>query len=185
MVGMVPAVDSASNQGVQRGLRALSLKPEYRSDADDLVKAFYVPCLECTTLYRRAVGYFTSRGLAAAAQGIRSLIDRGGRMFLVASPQFEPDDLEAIQRGFDAREKIIDRALSRQLDVSDEPDITDRLGYLAWLIANERLEIRIAVPTGKDGRVRAGIYHEKLGLLVDDHGDVVAFRRILEGEEDS
>jgi hypothetical protein len=50
-------------------LADLPLETEYRSDTHDLVRDFYVPCLERSTRYRRAVGYFTSRGLSVAAQG--------------------------------------------------------------------------------------------------------------------
>ncbi len=158
------------------GLGELPLRPEYRSDGDDLLRDFYLPCLGCSSLYRRAVGYFTSRGLAVAAQGVTSMIDRGGRMLLVASPLFDADDLEAIRRGYEAREEIVARALIRQLNSSpSEAAIEDRLSYLAWLVAHDRLEIRVAVPTSGDGHVRTGIYHEKLGLFSDERDNVVAF----------
>ncbi|MCY2991043.1 MAG: hypothetical protein NTY19_24670 [Planctomycetota bacterium] len=51
-------------------LADLPLATEYRSDSHDLVHDFYLPCLERNTLDRRAVGYFTSRGLSVAAQGL-------------------------------------------------------------------------------------------------------------------
>ena len=37
-------------------LADLPLETEYRSDSHDLVQDFYLPCLERSTLYRRAVG---------------------------------------------------------------------------------------------------------------------------------
>ena len=77
-------------------LADLPLETEYRSNCHDLVRDFYRPCLQRSTRYRRAVGYFTSRGLSVAAQGITALIHGGGRMLLVASPLFDADDLEAI-----------------------------------------------------------------------------------------
>ena len=55
-------------------LADLPLETEYRSDCHDLVRDFYLPCLQRSTQYRRAVGYFTSRGLSVAAQGITALI---------------------------------------------------------------------------------------------------------------
>jgi len=79
-------------------LADLPLETEYRSDTHDLVHDFYVPCLARSTLDRRAAGYFTSRRLAVAAQGITALIQGGGRMRLVASPLFAADDLEALLR---------------------------------------------------------------------------------------
>src|SRR5947207_697121 len=68
---------------------ANQLKISYRSSCDDLVRDLFVPCLEGSTLYRRAVGYFTSAGLAQAARGVASLVSRGGKMRLVASPHLE------------------------------------------------------------------------------------------------
>lgn len=166
---------SGSAWAVEDGLRGMLLKTEYRSDRDDLVRDFYVPCLERSVLYRRAVGYFTSRGLAVAAQGIAALIERNGRMLLVASPLFDPDDLEAIRRGYEAREQVVARALVRSLSCRAEAAIEDRLGYLAWLVADGRLEIRVAIPVSDNACPKTGIYHEKLGLLSDKDQHVVAF----------
>ncbi|MCY2991746.1 MAG: hypothetical protein NTY19_28310 [Planctomycetota bacterium] len=95
-------------------LADLPLKTEYRSDAHDLVHDFYLPCLERSMLYQRAVGYFTSRGLSVASQGLTALIQGGGRMLLVASPLFDADDLEAIQERHPPRDDLVLRSLLRQ-----------------------------------------------------------------------
>jgi superfamily II DNA or RNA helicase len=156
-------------------LKGLSLGTEYRSDSTDTVKDFYLPCLERSSLYRRAVGYFTSRGLAVAAQGVAALLNADGRMRLVASPKLEADDLEAIRKGYVAREDAVTRALIASIENVSDEIIRDRLSVLAWLVAEGRLEVRIAVPLDGSGAVKSGIYHEKLGLFSDDGGDVVAF----------
>jgi hypothetical protein len=41
-----------------------------RADTHELVRDFYLPCLQRSARYRRAVGSFTSRGLSVAAQGM-------------------------------------------------------------------------------------------------------------------
>lgn len=156
-------------------LADLDLKTEYRSDSSDLVRDFYLPCLERSTLYRRAVGYFTSRGLSVAAQGISALINGDGHMLLVASPLFDSDDLQAIHQGYMAREEMVTKTLLRQIESTPDVVARDRLGFLAWLISEERLEIRIAVPVDEAGSPRHGIYHEKLGLFSDREGNSVAF----------
>lgn len=157
------------------GLRHLELLPEYRSDANDVVCEFYEPCLERCQLYRRAVGYFTSSGLAAAARGITHFIAGNGTMRLVASPAIAPEDQDAIKRGYDARKDVIAKSLLRELAKVQDAAVRDRLGYLAWLIAEERLEIQIALPVTQDGEFRHGIYHEKLGIFEDTAEDRVAF----------
>jgi hypothetical protein len=155
-------------------LPEIQLATEYRSDVDDLVRDFYLPCLERSALYRRAVGYFTSRGLSAAAQGLAALIKADGRMLLVASPLFDAEDLVAINRGYAAREDIVERALLRGLE-SEAEGLDECLGFLAWLIAEGRLDIRIAIPVDEDRKPRHGIYHEKLGLFSDSSDNLVAF----------
>lgn len=165
---------SSSND--RRGsLSELSLLPEYRSDASDLVGDFYLPCLERCSRYRRAVGFFTSRGLSSAAQGITALVRNGGRMQLVASPLFESDDLDAIEQGYLAREDATTRSLLRQLECTPDRLVEDRLGFLAWLISEQRLEIQIALAVDANDQLKRGIYHEKLGLFSDKSGHTIAF----------
>ena len=41
-------------------LRNLDLQPDYRSGRDVLLDDFYVPCLQESVLYYRAVGFFSS-----------------------------------------------------------------------------------------------------------------------------
>jgi superfamily II DNA or RNA helicase len=160
---------------MDRLLTELNLGTEYRSDSNDTVKDFYLPCLERSLLYRRAVGYFTSRGLALAAQGVAALVSVGGAMRLVASPRLEADDLEAIRKGYVAREDAVTRALITSIENVEDEIIRDRLGALAWLVAEGRLEVRIAVPLDDTGGIKLGIYHEKLGLFSDGNSNVVAF----------
>lgn len=161
--------------GMDSLLTDLNLGTEYRSDSTDTIKDFYLPCLQRSFLYRRAVGYFTSRGLAVAGQGLAALVSAGGVMRLVASPRLEQEDLEAIQKGYVAREDAVSRALLASIENIEDEIIRDRLGVLAWLVAEGRLEVRIALPLDDRGAVKMGIYHEKLGLFSDRSDNVVAF----------
>lgn len=160
---------------MERLLTELQLATEYRSDSSDTVKDFYLPCLQRSVLYRRAVGYFTSRGLALAGEGVAGLLKASGTMRLVASPHFEARDLEAIQRGYVARQDAVTRALLASIENVENEIIRNRLAVLAWLIAEERLEVRIALPLDDKGGIKLGIYHEKLGLFSDRNGNVIAF----------
>lgn len=156
-------------------LKNLPLAAEYRTDSTNIVESFYIPCLRESTQYWRAVGFFTSQGLALAAKGLYAFVAGGGNMRLVASPYFEEEDINAIERGYETRAKIAERALLRQLPdaavVAESEFLRDRLSCLGWLVAKGRLDIKIAVPIANVG----GIYHEKVGLFFDQNGDVVAF----------
>ncbi len=170
-----PSDSTQATPNAGQGLRHLQLLPEYRSDANDVVREFYEPCLERCQLYRRAVSIFTSSGLAAAARGITHFISGSGTMQLVASPAIALDDQDAIKRGYEARKDAIAKSLLRELAKVKDAPTRDRLGYLAWLIAEERLEIQIALPVTPNGEFRDGIYHEKLGIFEDALNDRVAF----------
>lgn len=152
----------------ERCLRNLGLQEEYRSDRDDLLSDFFIPCLDIATKYDRAVGYFTSSGLAAAGRGLSSFTARDGRARLVASPNLTADDVAAMSRGIKAREDTIARRLLDALAEAEPPP--DNLVMLAWLVANRRLDVRLAVPISSPG-----IYHEKAGIFEDGDGCRVAF----------
>jgi superfamily II DNA or RNA helicase len=153
------------------GLRSLNIGSRYRSDRQDVVADFYVPALSASVRYSRAVGYFTSTSLALFARGIRDFADHGGVMRLVASPQLNEDDITDIERGYDVR-KVIERATLRELGTEDREAILNGLGLVGRLIAEQRLDIKLAFVV-RHGRL--GIYHEKVGIFRDGAGDLVAF----------
>lgn len=153
-------------------LKALALRDQYRSDRHNLLQDFYIPCLSRSTRYDRAVGFFSSSSLSAAAQGLTAFIQSGGKMRLVASPQLSAEDRLAIEQGLKQREEVIADALSRQLVQDFEQIIHDRLACLAWLLSQGILDIKLAVH--QDLR-RHGIYHEKLGIFTDAEHYQVAF----------
>ena len=152
-------------------LRILSLQPEYRSDGADLVTDFYTPCLSNATRYCRAVAYFTSNGLALNVKGLSTFIRHGGHMSLVTGPKLMSDDIEAIQRGYEAKERNLDPSL----DCDFENVSHDRLMLLTWLIAHGHLDIKIASPSNSSTNYPHAVYHEKTGVFLDDDNNVVAF----------
>ncbi|MGF1571079.1 MAG: DEAD/DEAH box helicase family protein [Nodosilinea sp.] len=153
-------------------LKDLTIQDEYRSSECNIVKDFYIPCLEQATVYNRAVGYFSSSSMACVAQGLTAFVRSGGQMRLITSPQLSEEDVQAIEQGLKNREQTIEAALLRELEAELPQVIQDRLAVLAWLLSNGLLEIKLAIP--KTLRQR-GIYHEKLGVFVDREGHMVAF----------
>lgn len=153
-------------------LRDLDIRAEYRTKISNIPKDFIVPLLNEGILYKRAVGFFSSSALLEISKGIGSLISNGGRIQLVASPNLSEEDIDAINRGYRSRRDVISESLLRELPDRDGLSLEekDRFNLLAYLIANGFMDIRIAVVD--DG---LGIYHEKLGLVEDSNGNVVAF----------
>lgn len=153
-------------------LRELPIRPVLETSTRDLVQEFFVPALHESVNYDRGVGYFTSSWLTLAADGLVGLASNRGRARIVASPILSAEDWAALREGEDARvEPALYAALKRTLDELAADLVGDTLAALAWMIADEFLEFRIAVPTaGLDGD-----FHDKFGIFRDAAGDAVAF----------
>lgn len=141
----------------------------YRSDQDDVVGSFYVPCLDAADRYDRAAGYFTSEALPILARGLHRFLDGRGRMRIVCSPMLTEADADAIERGYQDREDLSAAALSDQIERA-AGRYRSATELLAWLVGEGILDLRIAMPS--HGR---GIYHEKFGLFAREGVDFVAF----------
>ena len=155
-------------------LRELDIKPEYRTKLTNVPKEFIVPLLERSISYKRAVGFFSSSALLELSKGIGALVKNGGHIDLVASPNLSREDVEAIATGYRAREDVLQEALMRELPDLEDLNIEarDRYNLLAHLIERGHLDIKIAIVEDADG---IGIYHEKLAIVEDRHGDKVVF----------
>lgn len=156
-------------------LSKLNLKISYSSDCSNVVTDFYNPCLAQSCLYRRAVGYFTSSGWALAAQGIIHLLKNSGRIQLIASPVLTEEDIQAINEGYEKRDVVVLAALKRELNNIENTLVKDRLSALAWLIASNALDIKLALRVDSNKKIKRGIFHEKMGIFSDPHGNNVAF----------
>lgn len=156
-------------------LSELPLQLSYRTGRDDMVRDFFIPCMEASDLYRRAAGYFTSSGLALAARGVASLASRGGKMRLVVSPHLDPDDVDALQAAADAPADAVRAIAAKSLADIEDALIKDRLNALAWLAAVGSLEIKLALRLDTQGRFSRGIFHEKAGIFSDSAGNRVTF----------
>lgn len=152
--------------------RDIKIKPEYRSRHDNVVIDFYDPVLKQAIRYKRAVGFFSSSALLSLTAGISGLVKNGGTIQVIASPHLSPEDVEAINDGIRRRDEVIQEALLRELREPNGRFEAARLNLLSNLIAAGRLEIKIAF---LDNDNSIGLFHEKLGLMYDDDGNIIAF----------
>lgn len=157
------------------GLAGLELKLRYRSDEDDLANELYIPCLEESVRYDRAVGFFTAQSLNLVARGIAGLIKNDGSMRLVVDPLLSPEDVEQIRKGYEQRlDQVLVEKLKASLAKADET-MLKRVEALAWLIGAGKLDIKIAVRIGEEQVPVPYLYHEKWGIFIDKQGEAVAF----------
>ena len=150
--------------------KQLDIKRSYISmGSDNIAKAFLNPALMCTKSYKRSVGFFSSSVLVPILDGIVALARNGGCVKLIASPSLSSDDVEAISKGYELREKIVNDSFTR--DFLREIEFLDdaKLELLANLIAKGVFDIKIAVTD------TIGVYHDKLGILEDFDGNKIAF----------
>lgn len=148
----------------------VEIKKSYKTNSSNIVRDFYLPVLSEAVLYKRAVGFFTSGALIELSKGISGLIKKDGKMRFIVSPKLTEEDIEAIQKGYDDRE-IVAKALDRDFIEPQNSSDKERLGWLAYLIANCYLEIKVAFTLDLEG----GMYHEKKGIIYDSVGNRVAF----------
>lgn len=160
----------------------VNLKQEYRSPRDNIVNDFYIPLLKESNLYKRSVGFFSSSSLLEISYGITHLINNNGKIQLIASPHLSEEDIEAINKGYEAREDIVERALMQYITEPQNYFEEERLNLLANLIAQEKLDIKIAFSLKND---KLGLYHEKLGLMYDNDNNVVAFSGSMNESENA
>ena len=150
-------------------------KRHYTPDDGDLVHLFYVPALENAARYDRLTGYFGAEALALAARGIEGLVQNDGVMRMIVGCTLAQDEIDAIARG----ERLRD-AVRRSLTIAPLPPDskdTDALELLAWMVAHEHLEVKVAVPCDADRRpvVDEAIFHEKTGVIEDRTGERIAW----------
>ena len=153
-------------------LRELVLNTEYRSSIALTSRDFYAPILKAASKYDRAVGFFSSSSLVHIAEGLLPFVNNGGTIRLVASPILNQEDVEAIKHGYEKRESVIAGAIRRELYEPKNFRDSERLNLLANLIADGRLDIKIALV---ENNKNYGIYHEKMGIFFDDEGNKIAF----------
>ena len=126
-------------------LQDIEIKKEYRSRLDNVARDFYIPLLKEAVSYKRSVGFFSSSILVEISKGIIGLINNGGKIQLIASPRLSDEDVTAIRKGYQQRNEVIQNALLRQLKEPENKYQADRLNFLANLIADGYLDIKIAL----------------------------------------
>lgn len=151
--------------------RELSLLKHYKTYKNDIIKEFYTPVLQQAVQYQRAVGFFSSTALIDLTKGISGMIKNGGKIQFIVSPLLSQEDIDAINKGYE-KKKIIGEALMREFKEPENYFQEERLNWLAYLIEEGFLEIKVAfTPPDKE----MGMYHEKVGIVTDEYGNKIVF----------
>lgn len=163
-------------------LREYPWRISYSSNENNPIADFYIPALECAIQYDRKSGFFSSAILSKVARGLGAMLHQEGRMRLIMGCQFSPEDLQAIQQGYELRDALFTR-LDTDLKPPENFAQLKHFEILSWLIQNGYLDIKIAIPLKLDGIPEDShaqldphhIFHEKVGIFTDANGDQLAF----------
>lgn len=154
-------------------------KSHYRSGRDSLADDFFAPCIRKASLYRRAAGYFSSTALLAWIDGLPRAALKMLSIRLISSPMISEADrhtltmLDDDQARAAYRATVVDRILEEIAELALSPnDKAIRARVFAWLIANDRLQLKFAFPEHLD---EPGIFHEKFGIFDLEGGGRIAF----------
>lgn len=142
------------------GWDTFSLKTEYRTGYDDLVRDFYHPALAGATEYWRAVGFFSSSSLESVGRPLGEFVGLGGRMRLITSVELSQQDYDAIAAGTKT-ESVVEQRLLEKIRKDFEDPVGKGSELLLRLLEAGCLEIKVAIPDSGPG-----IFHEKVGVFL-------------------
>lgn len=138
------------------------LKFSYNSMEDNISEDFYNPVLKESISYKRVSGYFSCKALSIYADGLDKIAENNGYVQFIISQNITEYDFDEIQRGYYERSK---NEILNQID-------KNRLGNLAYLIAQRKADVKFAL-------VKNGLFHSKWGIFEDSQGNMLYFNGSL------
>lgn len=159
-------------------LTGLSLSTSYHKGACDIANEFYMPSMDRAVHYDRAVGFFNSTIYALAWSSLKGFVERGGRMRIICSPILSTDDAKALADGYSAKAEVI---VAERLRIEAEhllahPSLKEPARVLATLVAIGVIDFKIAFVGDNDRESRRRLFHDKVGIFTDAHGNAVVFK---------
>lgn len=152
-------------------LSGLEIKRKYRTFTEEIIKDFYNPILSNSIIYKRSVGYFSSKILLGYIKGLKDFIKNDGYIQLIISPFVTSEDAVAFYELNSYNEDIIEEKINSLFNsYSDlgKMEVTSAQ-ILAYLMKNRKLEIKVAIPKSK-----LGVFHEKISIFSDKTSNIVA-----------
>lgn len=139
----------------------------------DHLHEFFIPAFQHSTHYDRITGDFSSSVLSVFSEGLQDFIHNGGTIRLMTGVELFPSDIDAIERGR-AGDVLADKI---DWDEVSEGCSEQVLEALAWLIANDVLQIKIGAVLDDSGQPRGsdwGQWHQKVVIFSDSEGNSIS-----------
>jgi len=144
------------------GLRDIKLKQQYRTDRDDLVTDFFVPCLSNSIEYDRAIEYVTLKSISTLSLGLQNFVQNDGKIRLITGHRYKSSDLNVLSKIFNKKNKVSNGSRIKN----------SKLELLQNLIQKNKILIKIAIPNSEQVD---GTFSEKIGIFRDEKNDMVAY----------
>lgn len=143
-------------------LDSVTVLPYYNSYNNDIVEEFYNKVFECASNYDRASAYFDSKILSLYGRGLKKIYEKSGKVRFIFSYDLSEDDYKKMKEGYQNRAQIEEDLCSRLSyeELSEEQKLC--FENIAYLIKIGLVDIKIAF-------TRAGIFHDKFGLIYDSN----------------
>ncbi|MCL3779508.1 DEAD/DEAH box helicase [Prolixibacteraceae bacterium JC049] len=146
------------------------LSKEYSSGTTHEPIGFYLDALSNSKKFDLLLGYFSSSAISVLALGFTKFLANGGHMRMAINQFLRKEDKEAITNGL-AQEP--EEFYGKELSLTEVKNNLSETGKhffncIAWLIAQERIEIKIIKPKGSPG-----IAHYKSGIFSDNHNKIL------------
>ncbi len=156
-----------------RSLQNLNLPIVMDTSSHDLTSEFFMPLLSISRFYDRGVGFFSSSWLRINCTGMVAFANNSGRARWVSSPILDEDDWDALLTGSQARRDSVLRAviISNVTNLAEALE-KDTLSALAWMVADEIITFKLALPYEK---LDQGDFHDKFGIFTDAYGNKISF----------
>ena len=151
--------------------KELNIEKSYINQGDyNLVNNLICPALKLSVLYRRSVGFFSSDVLSLLMKAIPEFVRNNGKIQMIVSPMLNSDDVEAITLGYETKETLVNKSFFNNFNEEILKFSDENLDMLYQLIVRGILDFKVATL-----RDKAGMYHDKLGILTDKDNNRIVF----------
>lgn len=145
---------------------------DYKTGGENEPLQFYIDALCNSNTFDLLLGYFSSTAISVLSLGFANFIYSGGNMRIVINNVLSEEDKKAIEIGQNSDPELFDLKVDniKELKKSLDSYGTHFFECLSFLIASNRIQIKIIQPKNKKG-----ISHYKSGIF-SDGTDTVGFK---------
>ena len=143
----------------------------YKSKSQWEPAGFFSECLCNSNSFDLMLGFFSSSAVSVLADGFATFLYNGGRMRLIINDIMTQSDKDMIEKGQGS-------SMLPEFDINNLEALKETLSErgkhffdcLAWLIRNDRIEIKVIAPLGTEGvaHTKCGVFCDGNTLIVDE-----------------